>query len=271
MRHKNRVARRGWTFTSAGLKNPGMCAEYNLKTTDRDLSGLLKVDLLNMSELSGWENHTRLYSKAPVIYKKDGQVLLDEMHFSMLPPGGRIPFTANTRLDDWDERKNRVSYVYERPTWKEAFLKRRCVVPMSEFLEPIYMGDYAGQMMAFYDGEFPLLLAAGIYQEGVNVKTGEVYMGFSLLTDYAHPFVREAGHSRTVIILPAPKALEWIDEKPITGEQGVKFLIKNKQNLDLSIRSERTMKNWKARAAAKVEDFHLEEKTRLLVEPTREN
>ena len=246
-----------------------MCAEYNLKTTDRDLTGLLKVSLLNLSELASWENHTRLYASAPVVLKRDGKVVIEDMKFSLLPPGGRVPFTANSRLDDYDERKKKVTYIYERPTWKEAFLHRRCIVPMSEFLEPIYMGDYAGQMMAFYDGEHPIIFAAGIYQESVDIKSGEIFTGFSLLTDYAHPFVREAGHSRTVIILPVPAALQWIEDQPMTGTDGVRFLVKNKQALDLSIRAQRTMKNWKARAAAKIEDFHAEERTRELVEPSR--
>ncbi len=246
-----------------------MCAEYNLKTTDRDLSGLLKVSILNVTESESWDVHARLYTRVPVLLKRDGQVVLEEMHFSLHPRGGRIPFTANTRLDDWDDRKGRVSFVYERPTWKDAFLRHRCAVPMTEFLEPIYFGDYAGEMMAFYDGEYPLLFAAGIYQETVDVKTGEVYSGFSLLTDYAHPFVREIGHSRTVIILPKEAALEWIDEKPITGDQGVRFLLENKQELDLSIRSARTMKNWKPRAAANIEKFKAEEETRERVEKLR--
>jgi putative SOS response-associated peptidase YedK len=246
-----------------------MCAEYNLKTTDRDLSGLLKVSILNHSENESWDLHARLYTKVPVLIQREGQVVLEEMNFSLHPRGGRIPFTANTRLDDWDERAGRVSYAYERPTWKDAFLKRRCVVPMTEFLEPIYFGDYAGEMMAFYDGVFPVLLAAGIYQETVDTKSGEVFSGFSLLTDYAHPFVREAGHSRTVIILPKHAALEWIDEKPIKGEDGVRFLIENKQELDLSLHSARTMKNWKARAAHNIEKFKEEEETRKKVEAAR--
>jgi len=247
-----------------------MCAEYNLKTSERDLSQLLRSPLLNNAGQDQWDQHTRLFTKAPVILMRDGHLQIEEMSFSMLPPGGRIPFSANTRLDDWDERQNRVTYAYERPTWRESFLQRRCVVPVSEFLEPIYRGDYAGQMMGFFSPSSPLLLVAGIFQETVDSKSGEVFSGFSLITDFAHPFVREVGHHRTIVTLAPEQALIWIQEKPVTGEWGVRFLLEHKQRLDLDTKPMRTMKNWKARVKNSENKRLAEERIRPKVEESRQ-
>src|SRR4051812_42872726 len=114
-----------------------MCAEYTIRTDERDLSGLLGRELTHEGEDASWDLHPRLFARAPVIRSApDGTTLLHDASFSLLPRGGRVPFTANARLDDWDERRNRVIYVFERPTWRDAFLHRRCLIPVTEFLEP---------------------------------------------------------------------------------------------------------------------------------------
>lgn len=226
-----------------------MCAEYTLRASEREISQWLTRPLLNHTPDTAWDRHIRLYGKAPVVLMHQGQSVLEEMSFSMLPPGGHISFTANTRLDDWDDRRGLI-LAFERPLWREAFLHRRCVVPVSEFLEPIYQGPNEGQMMAFFNKESPLMFIPAIYQETVDLKSGEIFRGFSVLTDFAHPFVRETGHHRTVITLNPESALEWIQEGPIDGRWGIQFLLKHKTSPELGTRAARTMKNWKARVAA---------------------
>ena len=238
-----------------------MCAEYNLKTSERDLAALLNISILNTADRVGWEQHTRLYDRAPVLSVRDGQVILEEMRFSLLPPGGRVPFTANARLDDWDEIRGQ-SFVYDRPTWRESFLKRRCIVPVSEIIEPIYQGEHIGKMIGFQDRKNPILFVAGFFKETVDVRTGEVFNGFCLLTDFAHPFVRQIGHSRTVIILPPQAAYRWMAEPNVTAKDSVRFLLEHKMPLDLVARPVRTMKNWEKRVKKAIEGFQEEEKIR---------
>lgn len=247
-----------------------MCAEYNLKTSERELSVLLDVSILNQTNDQEWNRHVRLYGRAPVIYEHQGQVVIEEMQFSLLPPGSRISFSANTRLDDWDERKGLI-LAFERPLWREAFLRRRCVVPVSEFIEPIYIGMHEGQMMGFFDPDSPIIFIAGIYQETLDVKTGEIFKGFSVLTDFAHPFVQATGHHRTVITLPPQAALEWIKARPIEGRWGIEFLMRNKDQLNLDTHPVRTMKNWKSRVATSIEKARHEEHVRPRIEAARQD
>lgn len=247
-----------------------MCAEYTLKTSERDLGAVLGRELVNQTADAEWDRHFRLYSPAPIVSTDaDGQVVLTDAGFSLLPRGGRVPFTANTRLDDWDERTEHVTYVYQRPTWRDAFLNQRCVIPASEFLEPIYEGEHAGQMVAFRDVGAPLTFIAGIFKETADRKTGERYRGFSMLTDYAHPFVRQTGHHRTVITLSPAAALRWIKPGPIEGARGVKFLVANNHKSELRVRTVREMKNWRARVKAAAAKGRAEDLIRARVEPLR--
>lgn len=245
-----------------------MCAEYTIRKSSREIVAELGA-VSQVSPEEFWDHHVRLYGSAPVILKKNGVTVIEEMRFSLKPPGGRIPFTANTRLDDWDDRKNQPVFVYQRPTWRDAFIHHRCIVPMTEFLEPVYVGENAGKMLAFSPPNGALLWIAGIYGESVDVKTGELYTGFSLLTDFAVPTVREAGHHRTVIMLSAQNARRWISETEITGPQGVRFLLKNKIEPELTFSAAREMKNWKARVAKAQAKDEEEERIRPLVEKAR--
>ena len=247
-----------------------MCAEYTLQTSDRDLEAVLGRELVIESESASWDRHVRLYGAAPVLMADAAGVpRVRDFGFSLLPRGSRIPFTANTRLDDWDPRNEAVTYVWQRPTWRDAFINRRCAIPVSEFLEPIYEGDHAGHMVAFSDQNAPLTFIAGIYQENVDRRTGEVYTGFSMLTDYAHPFVRQTGHHRTVITLNPERALEWIRPAPITGSAGVDFLIKNNHKGELKVRTVREMKNWRARVKAAAAKARAEDAVRAHVTSLR--
>jgi putative SOS response-associated peptidase YedK len=226
-----------------------MCAEYNVKTSANELNQLLSVSILNRTtdQSAQWDAHVRLYGNAPVLRKREGRTCLEMLRFSFLPPGSRISFTANTRLDDWDQRFDQPLFAYDRPTWRDAFLGRRCIVPLSEFMEPIYWGPHAGQMLGFSSAKDPVLFIAGIWQETVDTKTGEVYSGFSLMTDFALPEVLAAGHHRSVIALSPTAAVQWMQERPVGGPEAVRFLLRNKQPLQLTARSVREMKNWRAR------------------------
>ncbi len=247
-----------------------MCAEYTLKASERDLSALLNISLTNHTPDRTWDRHVRLYTLAPVITRQKQGYHLQDMHFSLLPRGGRISFSANTRLDDWDERRGLVP-AFERPLWREAFFTRRCLVPATEFLEPIYTGEHQGRMMAFFDPDSPVLFMAGIYQTTVDNSTGEFFKGFSLLTDFAHPVVKQAGHHRTVITLTASAALEWIREDVIDGHWAMEFLLRNKSQMNLNTRPAREMKNWQARVGNALKKSAREESIQEHVEKARKD
>ena len=247
-----------------------MCAEYTIRTDERDLSGLLGRELTAESDTGAWDFHARLYNQAPIIRTApDGTTLLHEAAFSLLPRGGRVPFTANARLDDWDERRGQITYIYQRPTWRDAFLNRRCVIPVTEFLEPIYRGEHAGHMMAFRDVRERTLFVAGIYQETVDQSTGLVFQGFAMLTDFAHPYVRQVGHHRTIVLLEPAEANRWIKPEPISGAAGVEFLVKHAARPELTVRAVREMKNWRARVKNAVANADAEFEVQKIIEGKR--
>ncbi|MBK8574197.1 MAG: SOS response-associated peptidase family protein [Elusimicrobia bacterium] len=90
---------------------------------------------------------------APVIVRQAFERVLKEMLFGLVPawsPTPTVKFaTHNARLMSADKKTGRELPIYEKPTWREAFRLRHCLVPMTGFIEPIYRGELAGIWWSF--------------------------------------------------------------------------------------------------------------------------
>lgn len=232
-----------------------MCAEFMIQASNQRIRRALGLPAGSDDE--EWSSHVRLYGQAPVIVagRRDGrqEVALKPMGFSLKPRGTPYP-TFNARLLSWDERKNRVVPLFEKPTWKKPLNDRRCLVPMTGFIEPIYSGEYAGQMVQFKPVSGETLFAAGLYDDGVDQETGEVYEGFTLVIHVPSPFVLKVGHHRQPLFLEAQHALEWIEPSFLTPridpKQALEFLLKNRYQPELEVETARSMaRGWEKRVA----------------------
>lgn len=243
-----------------------MCSEYELYTELAKVDDSLGFKINKPKiKISHFELHVRIYGQAPIIVINDGKPSYEFAQFSLKPPG--TPFsTFNARLADWDAKQDKVKPIYEKATWKKPFVATRCLIPMSAFYEPIYLGDHAGQVMAFKSPKAPILFAAGIYSEGQNPKKpGELYIGFSIIIHTAIPFVLETGHHRTPMLLAGAAARSYLEDS-MTAQERYKFLLNNRDVPELTATSQRLLaKGWEKRVGEnqKAHDEELEFKTRF--------
>jgi putative SOS response-associated peptidase YedK len=220
-----------------------MCAEYTLRGKRKLLEESLGQEI--QTEAEAWDLHVRLYSKAPVIVMNNQKELqINEMNFSLMPPGTRYP-TFNARLSGWDSGKKKIVKISERVTWKKPLAEQRCLVPMTGFIEPIYLGNYAGHAMEFQSEKDPFLFAAGIYSESVDEKTGELYEGFSLILHTPSDYILEIGHHRQLVLLTAQDSVRWIVPGHKNPEASFEFLLKHRYlpTLDATVARDLS-KNW---------------------------
>ncbi len=175
---------------------------------------------------------------APVIVAREGAMVATPMKFSLLPrwaKESKIKFaTHNARLES----------IIEKPTWRDSFKKRHCIVPMTSFIEPIYEGGEAGHMVSFHRSDIDWLMAAGIWDEWTNKETGEVIESFSIITSTPLPFVEATGHDRSPLFLGIESAKVWL--KSETGDPD--WLLANAENPTVTASRFRPMKpGWEKR------------------------
>ena len=108
--------------------------------------------------------------------------------------------------------------VLNKPTYKEAALKRRCLVLSSGFYEWRHFTPPGGKDTAYpyyvsVKGQ-EYFFMAGIYNPWVDQESGEVVDSFSILTTAANPVMEKIHNKkkRMPVILPEDQAELWIKD-----------------------------------------------------------
>src|SRR5262245_14569134 len=106
----------------------------------------------------------------------------------------------------------RAETVHRLPAFRDAFVRRRCLIPVDGFYE--WTGERGRRRpVCFHRPDGGVLLLHGLYEEAVDPKTGEHRTGFTLLTTSPNELVARL-HDRMPVMtsLEAPGAQAWLDE-----------------------------------------------------------
>ncbi|WP_437305848.1 SOS response-associated peptidase [Sorangium sp. So ce388] len=138
----------------------------------------------------------------PVLRARDGQRALVPATWGFLgrfARGGAAPsLLANARADG----------ARTKPTFREAFAARRCVVPADGFYE--WTGPKGARRPTwFHPAEGGLLRLAGLYQPAKDPDTGEVDIRFTILTTEASADVAPV-HDRMPVLLDPGDVDLWL-------------------------------------------------------------
>src|ERR1700736_4426438 len=129
-----------------------------------------------------------------------GQVSLDALRWGLIPywckdpSGGRKPINAKAET------------LRTLPSFREAYRKRRCIVPVDGFFEwKAIRGQKAKQPFAIAMKDGSPFGIAGLWENWKDPKTGEWIRTFVIITTDANTLVADI-HDRMPVIL-APSAL----------------------------------------------------------------
>ncbi len=114
----------------------------------------------------------------------------------------------NTKI----ENINKISY------WKEAFEKRRCLIPVTEWFEWHDKGDGRGKLKYSLNlKDDPVFFFAGIWRPSVNKKTGEAIEEFSIITTVANETVRSVHEKGRMPSIITDKSLQdqWLFDQDL--------------------------------------------------------
>jgi putative SOS response-associated peptidase YedK len=172
------------------------------------------VDGLNVSD-SRMGNVRPRYNAAPsqellIIRQnhKTGERSLDVIKWGLIPSscsdprGGRKPINA------------KAESVSRLPTFRDAYARRRCIVPVDGFFEwRAIRGARAKQpyAIAMKDGS-PFGLA-GLWENWHNPNTGEWERSFAIITVPSNTLVRQIHHRMPAILDPATYD-RWLGSEP---------------------------------------------------------
>jgi len=122
---------------------------------------------------------------------------------------GLVPSWAKERSIGQRLVNARAETLAEKPAFRSAFRKRRCLIPADGYYEwrivaggkqPYYVQPLAGQLFAL----------AGLWERWVDPASGEALETCVILTREAAGIVREI-HGRMPVIIPPEAFAHWLD------------------------------------------------------------
>jgi putative SOS response-associated peptidase YedK len=219
-----------------------MCAQFLIKIRIEELKKKFGLILIQGLESEILEGRILPYQPAPVIINNGQGNVLKKMSFSL------VPHWSKERKVKFATHNARIETIAEKPTWKVPFQTKRALVPISRFVEPIYLNDLAGNMVQFFQKDHSILAAAAIYDEWVDPKTGEILESFSIITSEPPAFIEKVGHDRCPVFLVESAYDEWLKPGSKDPQFLIEFLKSHTQDLDLEVAIDRPLaKGWEKR------------------------
>ena len=151
----------------------------------------------------------------PVILKENEKVALRNLNWGLLPNWAKDP-TKQTRPIN-----SRVETLEEKPTFRESFQRRRCLVPADGYFEWLTDGRRKIPYFLHLQDDAPFAFA-GLWDhwEGMG---GEALDSYSIITTVADESIQFI-HHRMPIILPRQHWLTWLTSA--TSAQDLREILK---------------------------------------------
>ena len=140
------------------------------------------------------------------------------------------PFWAKEVSTKYSMFNAKSETAAQSAAFKEPFLKRRCVVPISGFYEWCREGGHKVPYFIIpqvHDG----LLLAGLWDRWYNAEAGQELLSFTILTTAANENMERLHHRQPVMLSPE-QALDWLDIDQPTAK--LAYLFESRLPMDLS-------------------------------------
>ncbi len=182
-----------------------MCGRYTNAAKKEQIKNEFKVGKLNLS------SSEPRYNIAPqqiidVVFEPKGERILEQLKWGLVPRWAKDSDIGNRMINA------RAETITEKPSFREVFQKRRCIIPASGFYEWQKKGTGAKQPFYFYLKEKQVFGFAGLWESWIDKESGEELETCTIITTEANDVLKPI-HDRMPVILKAESYDEWLDEK----------------------------------------------------------
>ena len=221
-----------------------MCAAFTLKITHQQLLDGFGPELDPHFPDEDFNHRVLPQSASLVVWQPtaNGLLKVSPMIFGLTPSWSKDPKVK------FATHNARIETLTEKPTWRGPLKNHRCLIPISYFTEPIYTGEFAGNMVNFEDRTSALLVAAGLYDQWVNKETGEVKDSFTIITGEPPAFIQNIGHDRCPLFLEKTAWAQWLNPEEHDSLKMASLLPKFRKDFNFTVAVERPLaKGWEKR------------------------
>lgn len=171
-----------------------MCGRYSLEADIDFLIERYKAIIIN----------TNFYPKTEIFPTDTVPVVrsLDNIQIDQLKWGFMPSYTKNPLINA------RAETVDVKPSFKDSFLNRRCIIPATSFFEWERLDDKKIKRRININEEYVFSIA-GLYNSFLD-KDGNKYESFTILTTVANDSMKHI-HDRMPVIIPRENEYIWLN------------------------------------------------------------
>jgi len=191
-----------------------MCGRFTQYYTYREVYDFLN---LTVGTASNFQPRYHICPTDPidvVVQGKDGVTSLERMRWGLVPywwkqPLKKVPATFNARAES----------VAEKPMFRDAFRRRRAVIPASGYYEWQDRVD-GKQPWYFTPAKTPIFLIAGLWESWRNIDAPhETVRSATMIITEPNRFVAQY-HDRMPVLLDRAEVGDWL-----SGAYGIERLV----------------------------------------------
>jgi putative SOS response-associated peptidase YedK len=210
-----------------------MCGRAYETYTDDELRMRYVNERWKRNPSWGSQKVTRNYNlsptqTAPVVLVRDAELSVEFMRW------GLIPFWAKDvkSVVKFSLINARGEEIEEKRAYKQAFERRRCIVPLSGFFEWLRPQEGPKRPFAIHLKNEPIMSVAGVWEHWQSKDTGELIDSFSIITTSANDAMSGI-HDRMPVILERKDEAAWLDPENHDVAALKKLLVPSHQQLEL--------------------------------------
>lgn len=178
-----------------------MCGRYS--TENMDATVLRERFVVQRSLETFTSSHNvKPTHEAPVVIARDDERELTAMHWGLVPPWAKDPAIAGKMFNA------RAETIADKPAFRNAFRRRRCLVPATGFYE-WQQQDRRKVPYQFVVGDGEVFAFAGLY-ETWRSPGGDMLHTYTIITTTPNDLVAPV-HNRMPVILPRDVEAVWLD------------------------------------------------------------
>jgi len=181
-----------------------MCGRFTQQRPTSEIAAIFEAE--DLADDPGGRFNVAPTDEAAVVVQRDDRRAVVAYRWGLIPGWSDDPRIASRTFNA------RAETVATNPTFRDAFRRRRCLVPVDGFYEWLRDGS-ARRPMRIHDPAGGVLALAGLWTGRQDPESGLWHRTFTIVTTRPNSFMSPI-HDRMPVIVPPDAWRRWLDPVP---------------------------------------------------------
>ena len=181
-----------------------MCGRFTQERPTSELAEIFEAE--DLAGAPGGRFNVAPTDEAAVVVQREDRRALTAYRWGLIPHWAEDPKIGNRMFNA------RAETLASSPAFRDAFRRRRCLVPVDSFYE-WRREDKIRQPFRIVRSDGRPLALAGLWSGWRDADTGEVRRTFSIVTTIPNELMRSI-HDRMPVVVPPESWATWLDPAP---------------------------------------------------------